>query len=166
MLDILSIWKRDFGPGVMTPVQEEAIRHILRRRDALVVMPAGEDRDLCFQVPAMLMSGFTLVLSTRFPEHVADGKVLYARPWRLPQALAWLRRRPISLFVIDEVERMEEWRADHLPAYAGLGALRRRFPWVPIVALSADSDDLLRHYAFSQLWLRGWAVFEDVSSPV
>lgn len=44
--------------------------------------------------------------------------------------------------------------------------LRRRFPWVPIVALSADSDDLLRHYAFSQLWLRDWAVFEDVSSPV
>lgn len=44
--------------------------------------------------------------------------------------------------------------------------LRRRFPWVPIVALSADSDDLLRHNAFSQLWLRDWAVFEDVSSPV
>lgn len=51
MLDVLNIWKREYGPGAMSPVQEEVIRHIMRGRDALVVMPRGEDRELCFQVP-------------------------------------------------------------------------------------------------------------------
>jgi DNA-directed RNA polymerase specialized sigma24 family protein len=51
MLDVLTIWKREYGPGAMSPVQEEVIRHIMRGRDALVVMPRGEDRELCFQVP-------------------------------------------------------------------------------------------------------------------
>ena len=44
MLDVLNIWKREYGPGAMTPVQEEVIRHIMRGRDALVVMPRGKDR--------------------------------------------------------------------------------------------------------------------------
>ena len=61
MLDVLDIWKREYGPDAMTPVQEEVIRHILRGRDALVVMPAGEDRSLCFQVPVLLMSGWKVL---------------------------------------------------------------------------------------------------------
>lgn len=90
MLDVLNIWKREYGPGAMTPVQEEVIRHIMRGRDALVVMPRGEDRELCFQVPALLMRGWKVVVSPRLRER-REGRTLYVRPERLPRALAWLR---------------------------------------------------------------------------
>lgn len=162
MLDVLDIWKREYGPDAMTPVQEEVIRHILRGRDALVVMPAGEDRSLCFQVPVLLMSGWKVVISSRFRER-KEGRTLYVRPERVPRALGWLRGRPVSLFVVDDAQRMGTWRKDYRTAYGNLGMLRRWFPGVPIAAFSSDAGDVMRHFLFSQLWLRGWAVFEDAS---
>ena len=162
MLDVLNIWKREYGPGAMSPVQEEVIRHILRGRDALVVMPRGEDRSLCFQVPAMLMSGWKVVISARFRER-KEGRTLYVRPERVPRALAWLRGREVSLFVVDDAQRMGHWRKDYRRAYWDLGMLRRWFPGVPIAAFSSDAGDEMRNFLFSQLWLRGWAVFEDAS---
>ena len=159
MLDVLTIWKREYGPGAMTPVQEEVIRHIMRGRDALVVMPRGEDRELCFQVPALLMRGWKVVVSPRLRER-REGRTLYVRPERLPRALAWLRGREVGLFVVDEAQCMEPWREDYRRAYDGLGEVRRHYPWVPFVAFTGARDQWTKDYVFTQLWLRGWACFE------
>jgi ATP-dependent DNA helicase RecQ len=45
------------------PMQREAIEAILAGRDALVVMPTGGGKSLCYQLPALLLPGITLVLS-------------------------------------------------------------------------------------------------------
>lgn len=45
------------------PVQERVIRRLLGGRDALVVMPTGGGKSLCYQVPALCFEGTTLVLS-------------------------------------------------------------------------------------------------------
>lgn len=48
----------DFRPG-----QAEAIRQVLAGRDVLVVLPTGGGKSLCYQVPALVQGGLTVVLS-------------------------------------------------------------------------------------------------------
>src|SRR5579863_4696418 len=45
------------------PMQREAIENALAGRDSLVVMPTGGGKSLCYQLPALLLPGITLVIS-------------------------------------------------------------------------------------------------------
>ncbi len=60
MLDVVS---RHWGYTSLRPLQEEAIGAVLGGRDSLVVMPTGGGKSLCFQVPALLRDGVTVVVS-------------------------------------------------------------------------------------------------------
>ena len=55
--------KAVFGYDSFRPGQEAVINAILNGRDILAVMPTGAGKSLCYQVPAMLLSGITLVIS-------------------------------------------------------------------------------------------------------
>ena len=55
--------KAVFGYDSFRPGQEAVINAILDGRDILAVMPTGAGKSLCYQVPAMLFSGITLVIS-------------------------------------------------------------------------------------------------------
>lgn len=52
-----------FGFAEFRPLQEDAIRATLEGRDVLVVMPTGAGKSLCFQLPAAVSEGVTLVVS-------------------------------------------------------------------------------------------------------
>lgn len=60
MLDLL---KKHFGYDAFRPMQEEIISYCLAGKDALVLMPTGGGKSLCFQLPALKFSGLTVVIS-------------------------------------------------------------------------------------------------------
>jgi ATP-dependent DNA helicase RecQ len=57
------VLKEHFGYTVFRPGQEEVIDAILAGRDVLAVMPTGAGKSLCYQIPAMLLPGTTVVVS-------------------------------------------------------------------------------------------------------
>src|SRR4051812_34192715 len=52
-----------FGYPEFRPGQERAVSSVLAGRDTLVVLPTGGGKSICFQVPAMLLPGLTVVVS-------------------------------------------------------------------------------------------------------
>lgn len=54
---------RHFGYPGFRPLQERVVRAVLSGRDVLAVLPTGAGKSACFQVPALLGPGFTLVVS-------------------------------------------------------------------------------------------------------
>jgi ATP-dependent DNA helicase RecQ len=61
--EILATVRRYWGYGELRPLQEQAIRAGLERRDSLVVMPTGGGKSLCYQVPAALANRTDIVVS-------------------------------------------------------------------------------------------------------
>ena len=55
--------KTHFGFDTFRPHQEEIIHHVMQGGHALVIMPTGGGKSICFQLPALLKDGFTLVIS-------------------------------------------------------------------------------------------------------
>jgi len=62
-VDLIGTLKRHFGYDQFRPLQEEIIRDALAGRDVFVLMPTGGGKSLCFQLPALMRDGLTIVVS-------------------------------------------------------------------------------------------------------
>ena len=100
-----SVLQETFGlPGFRKP-QESVIRNILEGRDCLVVMPTGGGKSLCYQLPALLLPGVTLVVSPLIA--------------LMKDQVDALRRRGIAATLLNSSQTLDEQRAT-------LAAIRRR----------------------------------------
>jgi ATP-dependent DNA helicase RecQ len=58
-----TILKDVFGYEEFRSLQQEIIENVLKRKDSLVIMPTGGGKSLCYQIPALIFKGLTLVVS-------------------------------------------------------------------------------------------------------
>ncbi|MEP6788052.1 MAG: RecQ family ATP-dependent DNA helicase, partial [Acidobacteriota bacterium] len=176
------ILKHRFGYDSFRMNQEPAIEAVLAKKDSVVLMPTGGGKSLCYQIPALMLGGLTVVISPLIAlmkdqvdalrangveaaflnstqtaseqvevfRDVRSGKLrlLYVAPERLLQSgdqfMDFLRGIDISLFAIDEAHCISSWGHDFRPEYLRLAALKREFPHVPLIALTATADKLVR----------------------
>jgi ATP-dependent DNA helicase RecQ len=62
-MDLIGTLKKHFGYDRFRPLQREIISDSLAGRDVFVLMPTGGGKSLCFQLPALIREGLTIVVS-------------------------------------------------------------------------------------------------------
>lgn len=187
-----------FGYNSFRHNQEEIIQNVLAKKDSIVLMPTGGGKSLCYQIPALLLDGITIVVSPLIAlmkdqvdalklNGVAAAflnssqsayeqglitqqlnnnqlKLLYVAPERLLGAnnfLNDLKNLNVALFAIDEAHCISHWGHDFRPEYLVLGQLKKQFPAVPIIALTATADSLTKKDIIQKLEVVDYTVYEN-----
>jgi len=175
--DVQALLQGTFGLAALRPEQARAIEAFIEGRDALVVLPTGYGKSLCFQLPALMLArrgeGTTLVaalcsrgvrasaLHSGVPwseqQTVLDDlgayDLVYVSPERLENARVRRAVQQITRVVIDEAHCISEWGHDFRPEYARLGWLKRELG-APIMALTATATARVRDHIVGSLAMR------------
>ncbi|XP_057317213.1 ATP-dependent DNA helicase Q1-like isoform X2 [Hydractinia symbiolongicarpus] len=182
--NIKKVLKNKFHIGDFRQLQKETINVTMSKRDCILIMPTGGGKSLCFQLPAFVSDGFTLVISplislmedqlialkalnieattinsssplkyvTEVQKQMAmkecPFKILYVTPEKIAKSKRFMAKLEkaysignISRIVIDEVHCASHWGHDFRPDYKILGILKRQFPNVPLLGLTATASE-------------------------
>ncbi|TMO71980.1 DNA helicase RecQ [Pseudoalteromonas sp. S3785] len=185
-----TVLKQVFGYSEFRDGQKAVIDAAINGQDSLVLLPTGGGKSVCYQVPALVLEGVTVVISPLISlmqdqvtqlqalgvkaayinnslareeqqlvyQQLHQGliKLLYVAPEKVLQHefTERLSHLNISLFAIDEAHCVSHWGHDFRPHYFRLNELKQRFPYVPMMALTATADKATRFDIVEQLKLQ------------
>ena len=124
----------------------------------IALMKDQVDGLLANGVPAgLLNSTLTAQEANQVQDQARQGKIkiLYVAPERLALSgfQRFLQSLDVSLIAIDEAHCISEWGHDFRPDYRNLKSLRKDFPGVPVIALTATATEPVREDIVNQLAL-------------
>lgn len=194
-MTIQAVLQDIFGYTSFRDRQEKIISTVIQGSDALVIMPTGGGKSLCYQIPALVKDGLAVVVSPLIAlmddqvaalrqldiraatlhsnlnpaeasgiiDAVTSGKldILYISPERIlsMDILRMLENANVCLFAIDEAHCVSVWGNDFRPEYVRLAILKKNFPNVPTIALTATADAATRADIVKQLRLKDPEIF-------
>jgi len=197
MPSALQILQKIFGYPSFREQQETIVKHVLDKQDTFVLMPTGGGKSLCYQLPALMMEGVTIVISPlialmkdqvdalrlngvaaaylnsslsssdqyKITQQLRANKLklVYLAPERLMKTenefIAFLKTLTISLIAIDEAHCISQWGHDFRPEYLMLARLKKEFPHVPVIALTATADRITQKDILEKLELKNPVTF-------
>ncbi|MCH6255207.1 DNA helicase RecQ [Puniceicoccaceae bacterium K14] len=184
-----STLKKYFGHDSFRPLQEDIVKDFLNDQDVFALLPTGGGKSLCYQLPAVIADGLTVVISPlialmkdQVDGLIANGvsatflnsslgktegrqryaklfageyRILYVAPERLMLSgfLDDLKKWNVARFAVDEAHCISEWGHDFRPEYRQLANLRKLFPSLPFMALTATATDRVRSDIVKQIQL-------------
>ncbi|KAK9805758.1 hypothetical protein WJX73_006321 [Symbiochloris irregularis] len=202
--EVMRLNRQFFGIGTFRLSQRQAINATLAGNDCFVMMPTGGGKSLCYQLPAIVQGGLTLVISPLVSLiqdqvfHLQEAginsgylsgsvsweeqrgmmdslrqtppgiKVLFVTPEKVAASDNLMRmldtlyqREELNRIAIDEAHCVSQWGHDFRPDYKKLGQLKRRYPHVPVLALTATATPRVQHDVVQQLSLRDCITFKS-----
>ena len=126
---IEEVLRKYWGFDRFLPLQKEAMACVCERRDSIVVLPTGGGKSLCFQAPALLLPGLTLVVSPLLSlmkdqvDSLLENGIAAARlDSTISQAersatLSRLRKRELRLLYVSPERLVMQGFLDFLKAY-------------------------------------------------
>ena len=158
------ILKTYFGYDSFRGAQEILIDNILSGKDVLGIMPTGAGKSLCYQIPALMLDGITLVISPlislmkdqvgihaaylnssltpgQYRKALAFARqgrypIIYVAPERLltPEFLDFAMNVRISMVAVDEAHCVSQWGQDFRPSYLRIADFIQGLPVRPVVS--------------------------------
>ena len=164
--DARDLLKSAFGYEAFRPGQEAAVSAILSGRDTVVVLPTGGGKSLCFQVPALLMPGLTVVVSPLISLMKDQVDALTAKG--LPAA--FINSTLTSAQVSDRLARVTSGEIKLLyvaPERFDFGKTAERLRNTGVSLLAIDEAHCISQWGhdFRPSYLKVKKVHEDLGSP-
>ena len=157
---------RYFGYPDFRGRQPEAVQAVLERRDVLVLMPTGGGKSLCFQIPALLLPGLTLVVSPLISLMKDQVDALIRRG--IPAALLNSSLTAAECDVVLERARAGSLKLLYIaPERFDSAAFRTLLPTLDVSLLAVDEAHCISQWGhdFRPAYRRLGAVREELGCP-
>ena len=157
-----------YGFNEFREYQKDIIQDLLNNNDVFAILPTGGGKSLLYQFPATYTNKLTVVVSPLISlmndqckhlnskniksvclnsetcidiAHYTDYTIIYTTPEFMMSRIEafYSIKTKIGLFAIDEAHCISQWSHDFRPSYQELGAIKMRFPKIPLLAVTATA---------------------------